>query len=82
MRTPRPQPEPETTDATRDAGRVYNLTLDLKRAKQEKRAAMRMHNEETRRIQAEIDEIINREPSQPDNPAGEGAEPPPVRPDE
>lgn len=77
----RNQPEPETTDAARDAERVYNLTLDLKRAKSEKKEAVRMHNEEIRRVQAEIDEIINREPSQPDEPA-DGSEPPPTRPDE
>lgn len=75
----RNQPEPETTDATRDAERVYNLTLDLKRAKAEKREAVRMHNEEIRRVQAEIDEIINREPSQPDEEAA--AEPAPATPD-
>ena len=73
----RQQPEPETTDAARDAERVYNLTLDLKRAKREKKEAVRMHNEEIRRIQTEIDEIINREPSQPDD----GSEPPPASPD-
>ena len=65
----RPQAQPETTDASRDAARVYNLTLDLKRAKQEKKVASRMHGEEIRRIQAEIDEIINREPVVPDEPA-------------
>ena len=63
----RPQtPEPETTDAQRDAERVYNLVLDLKRAKQEKNTAVAMHNEEIARVQAEIDEIINREPVVPD----------------
>ncbi|RTL07624.1 hypothetical protein EKK58_00185 [Candidatus Dependentiae bacterium] len=75
----RNQPEPETTDAARDAERVYNLTLDLKRAKREKKEAVRMHNEEIRRVQAEIDEIINREPSQADEDSG--AEPPPASPD-
>ena len=73
----RNQPEPETTDAARDAERVYNLTLDLKRAKREKKEAVRMHNEEIRRVQAEIDEIINREPSQEDTPQAEADEPTP-----
>ncbi len=59
-------PTPETTDIARDAERIYNLTLDLKRAKQEKKAANRMHNEEIKRVQAEIDEIISREPVLPD----------------
>jgi hypothetical protein len=71
----RNQPEPETTDAARDAERVYNLTLDLKRAKREKKEAVRMHNEEIRRVQAEIDEIINREPSQEDEPQPDGGTP-------
>ena len=62
-------PVPETTDAQRDAERVYNLTLDLKRVKREKKEAMRMHGEEIRRVQSEIDEIINREPVVPDEPA-------------
>jgi hypothetical protein len=73
----RNQPEPETTDAARDAERVYNLTLDLKRAKREKKEAVRMHNEEIRRVQAEIDEIINREPSLPDEDTS-GEEPAPT----
>lgn len=73
MPRPRQQPEPETTDVARDAERVYNLTLDLKRAKREKKEAVRMHNEDIRRIQAEIDEIINREQSQPDEPTEEAA---------
>lgn len=57
---------PETTDAGRDAQRVYNLTLELKEAKNTKKQAVRMHNEEIKRIQAEIDEILNREPVVPD----------------
>lgn len=69
---PRNQSQPETTDADRDAERVYNLNLDLKRAKSEKREAVRMHNEEIRRVQGEIDEILNREQSQEDaTPAAE-----------
>lgn len=64
----RNNPQPETTDATRDAERVYNLTIELKEAKAQKKQAIRMHNEELRRIQAEIDEILNREPSQEDTP--------------
>ena len=62
---------PETTDAHRDADRVYNLTLDLKRAKSEKKEAVRMHNEDIGRIQAEIDEILSREPVIPDEPAAQ-----------
>lgn len=62
MSNPRTNVVPETTDAQRDAERVYRLVLDLKRAKQEKKVATRMLGEEVKRIQAEIDEIINREP--------------------
>lgn len=55
------QPTEDTTvDLVRDAQRVYNLALELNTAKRAKREAMRMHNEDIRRIQAEIEEIISR----------------------
>lgn len=45
---------------TSDADRVYNLVLDLKRIRQEKKQAMRIFKEEQNRVEAEIEEIINR----------------------
>ena len=65
---------PETTDSTRDADRIYNLNLELKEAKREKKIATQMHNGEIRRIQAEIDEILNREQVIPDAATDAGTE--------
>lgn len=51
-----------------DAQAVYNLLIELQQAKKEKKTLMKMHTENVKRIQAEIDEIIDRNSSD-DEPA-------------
>lgn len=50
-------------DEQRDILRVYNLVLELKEARQAKKIAVREHTEEINRIQAEIEELINKDNS-------------------
>lgn len=74
-RRQQPAEEVEVSDQSQDAQRVYQLTLELKYAKRAKKEANRMNNEEVKRIQAEIEEIINREnqPEQVADPVSEAA---------
>lgn len=54
-------PVDEAVEEASPAAKVYALTLDLKQAKGEKKVAMRALSEEIKRIQAEIDEVLNEE---------------------
>lgn len=57
----RNQANDEVENTSDDATRVYNLNLELKRAKREKKQTTKMLSEEIKRIQAEIDEILTHE---------------------
>jgi uncharacterized metal-binding protein len=47
-------PEQETTKEQK----IYNLVIDLEVAKRNKRDVVKVHNEEVKRIQAEIKELL------------------------
>jgi hypothetical protein len=47
-------PEQETTKEQK----IYNLVIDLEVAKRNKRDVVKAHNEEVKRIQAEIKELL------------------------
>lgn len=47
-------PEQETTKEQK----IYNLVIDLEVAKKNKRDVVKAHNEEVKRIQAEIKELL------------------------
>lgn len=46
--------------------RIYRLNLELKEAKDDLKRTSRMLREEVKRIQAEIDEILNQNPDAPE----------------
>ena len=47
----------QNNDATKEE-KVYNLVVELEIAKKNKRGAVRLHNEEIKRIADEIDELL------------------------
>ena len=48
---------PETTQTTKEE-KIYNLVIELEIAKKNKRDVVKAHNEEVKRIQAEIKELL------------------------
>jgi hypothetical protein len=48
---------PENTQTTKEE-KIYNLTVELEIAKRNKRDTVKAHNEEVKRIQAEIKELL------------------------
>jgi hypothetical protein len=48
---------PETTTTTKEE-KIYNLVVELEIAKQNKRDLVKAHNEEIKRIQAEIKDLL------------------------
>lgn len=52
---------PNIPAVTTNKDRVYNLTVELKEAKRAKKQANKDANEEIKRIEAEIEEVIEAE---------------------
>lgn len=48
-----------TDSKTSKEEKIYNLVVELEEAKKNKKISMRVHNEEIKRIQAEIKELLD-----------------------